>query len=100
MENGECKMKRVAGEARVRNKMTIADSQLEEFLSVAEDAARAAGAILQDWAGRFTVSEKGPADLVTEADVASQAEIHRILSGRFPDHGFVGEESHLSTPGG
>jgi myo-inositol-1(or 4)-monophosphatase len=79
--------------------MNASESQLDEFLSVAQNAARAAGTILQDWAGRFTVSEKGPADLVTEADVASQAEIHRILSARFPDHGFVGEESHLSTPG-
>ena len=63
-----------------------------EFLNAAEEAARAAGEILQDWAGRFTVSEKVPADLVTEADVASQEAIHRILHERFPDHGFVGEE--------
>jgi myo-inositol-1(or 4)-monophosphatase len=69
-----------------------------EFLSVAEEAARAAGRILQDWAGRFTVSEKGPADLVTEADVASQATIHKILQARFPDHGFLGEEGLISIP--
>jgi myo-inositol-1(or 4)-monophosphatase len=68
-----------------------------EFLSVAEDAARAAGRILQDWAGRFTISEKGPADLVTEADVASQAEIFRILNGHFKDHAFLGEEQGLNT---
>jgi myo-inositol-1(or 4)-monophosphatase len=71
-----------------------------EFLSAAEDAARTAGKILQDWAGRFTVSEKGPADLVTEADVASQEAIHRILHERFPDHGFVGEEGLLTPAGG
>ncbi|HEY2251359.1 MAG TPA: inositol monophosphatase family protein, partial [Planctomycetaceae bacterium] len=59
---------------------------------------RAAGHILQDWAGRFTVSEKGPADLVTEADVASQAAIHEILHTRFPDHGFLGEEGLNSNP--
>lgn len=69
-----------------------------EFLSVAAEAARAAGRILQDWAGRFTVSEKGPADLVTEADVASQAAIHEILHTRFPDHGFLGEEGLNSSP--
>src|SRR4249920_1278659 len=68
-----------------------------EFLSAAEEAARAAGRILQDWAGRFTVSEKGPADLVTEADVASQAEIFRILHEHFGDHGFLGEEQGLNT---
>jgi myo-inositol-1(or 4)-monophosphatase len=71
-----------------------------EFLAAAEEAARAAGQILQSWAGRFTVSEKGPADLVTEADVASQEAIHRILHERFPGHGFVGEEGLLSAPGG
>jgi len=75
--------------------MTVATS---EFLSVAQDAARAAGRILQDWAGRFTVSEKGPADLVTEADVASQVEIYRILHEHFRDHGFLGEEQGLNTP--
>ena len=69
-----------------------------EFLSAAEEAALAAGRILQDWAGRFTVSEKGPADLVTEADVASQAAIHQILQARFPEHGFLGEEGLISTP--
>ncbi|MBI3866885.1 MAG: inositol monophosphatase [Planctomycetia bacterium] len=72
---------------------------LLEFLSAAEEAARVAGEILQDWAGRFTVSEKGPADLVTEADVASQTAIHGILHERFPDHGFLGEEG-LATAAG
>jgi len=76
--------------------MNVSDA---EFLSAAEEAARAAGQILQDWAGRFTVSEKGPADLVTEADLASQAAIHGILHGRFPAHGFVGEEG-LNSPVG
>jgi len=71
-----------------------------EFLAAAEDAARTAGQILQSWAGRFTVSEKGPADLVTEADVASQEAIHRILHERFPDHAFLGEEGLRSAPGG
>lgn len=70
-----------------------------EFVSAAEEAARAAGRILQDWAGRFTVSEKGPADLVTEADVASQAAIYQILQARFPNHGFLGEEGLDSAPG-
>src|SRR5205823_4557905 len=71
-----------------------------EFVSAAEEAALAAGRILQDWAGRFTVSEKGPADLVTEADLASQTAIHQILSGRYPDHAFLGEEGLRSSPGG
>lgn len=62
-------------------------------LSVCEQAARAGGRVLTDWVGKFKASTKGPRDLVTEADLASQAEIRRILLEAFPEHGFVGEES-------
>ena len=62
-------------------------------LAVCESAARAGGRILQEWSGRFGVSNKGPCDLVTEADFASQREIRRLVLGAFPDHGFVGEET-------
>lgn len=65
----------------------------KEFLMVCEDAARAAGGVLLDWSTRFSVREKGPADLVTEADVAAQEEIQRRILDKFPDHGFLGEES-------
>lgn len=67
----------------------MADS---DFLGAAERAARAGGAVLEEWAEKFTVSEKGPADLVTEADVASQTAIYDILHAQFPEHGFLGEE--------
>lgn len=63
-----------------------------EFLNVAEEAARAAGEVLSRWAGRFTVTEKGRANLVTEADFESQDVIRRVVHGRFPDHDFLGEE--------
>ncbi|MFM8635070.1 MAG: inositol monophosphatase family protein [Planctomycetia bacterium] len=62
-------------------------------LAVCEAAARAGGRVLADWRGRFTASVKGPRDLVTEADLASQEEIRRIVLGAFPEHGFVGEET-------
>lgn len=65
---------------------------LTDFLKAGEEAARIAGGILLEWGEKFTVSEKGPADLVTEADVASQTAIFDLLHGRFPDHGFLGEE--------
>lgn len=45
-----------------------------------------------DWMGRFKVREKGPADLVTDADLASQKVIQELVLGAFPDHGFLGEE--------
>jgi len=65
---------------------------MSRFGEVCQQAARAGGSVLQQWAGRFTVREKGPDDLVTEADLAAQEEIRSIVLGRFPDHGFVGEE--------
>ena len=64
-----------------------------DALRICETAARAGGRVLLDWVGRFGVSNKGPRDLVTEADVASQREIRRIVLGAFPDHEFIGEES-------
>ena len=63
-----------------------------EFLATAEEAARAAAAVLEDWADKFTVSEKSPANLVTEADFESQRTIQDIIAARFPDHAFLGEE--------
>jgi myo-inositol-1(or 4)-monophosphatase len=66
--------------------------ELEHAADVAERAAREAGRILEEWALKFTAREKSRANLVTEADLASESEIHRILSQAFPDHGFLGEE--------
>ena len=70
-----------------------------QLLQTAEEAARLAGSILLDWAAKFTVSEKGPANLVTEADFASQQAIFDLIRGRFPDHHFLGEESLDHTEG-
>lgn len=69
----------------------------DDLLNVASDAARRAGAILTEWRGRFTVSEKSRANLVTEADVASQDLIHKLIHARFPDHNFLGEEGLSET---
>jgi len=64
-----------------------------DFLRIGEEAARAGGRTILDWAGRFDVRKKGPADLVTQADLASQQTIRRILLGAFPDHCLLGEET-------
>lgn len=63
-----------------------------EYVSAAEEAARLGGQVLRTWSSRFTVREKSRANLVTEADFASQQAIHEFLSRRFPNHGFLGEE--------
>ena len=65
---------------------------MHDFLTVCEQAARAGGAVLQDWVDRITIREKGPKDLVTEADFASQHAIRQIVLSAFPDHQFLGEE--------
>jgi myo-inositol-1(or 4)-monophosphatase len=67
----------------------------ESFCRTAIEAARAAGAVLQEWAHKFTVREKGPANLVTEADFAAQSTIVDLIRSRFPDHGFLAEEEGL-----
>lgn len=67
------------------------------FLATAEEAVRAGGAVLVGMLGRAKVREKGPADLVTEADFESQATVRKIVLGAFPDHGFLGEEDHPSA---
>ncbi len=64
----------------------------DHWLSAAIDAAQVGGRILQDWIGRFSVREKSRANLVTEADEASQSAIVQCLKNRFPEHGFLGEE--------
>ncbi|MDQ3329163.1 MAG: inositol monophosphatase [Planctomycetota bacterium] len=63
-----------------------------KVLEVAIKAARDAGDVLRSWSHRFTVSEKGPADLVTEADLAAQSAIVSIVTSAFPDHDLLGEE--------
>jgi myo-inositol-1(or 4)-monophosphatase len=63
-----------------------------DYLAVCERAARAGGQALLDWIGRFQVQEKGPSDLVTEADLASQQAIRTILAAEFPGHYLMSEE--------
>lgn len=75
-------------------------SELTELAQIAEEAARLGGEVLREWAEKFTVSEKGPADLVTEADIASQTAIHDFIHARYPTHDFLGEEGLSKTSGG
>jgi myo-inositol-1(or 4)-monophosphatase len=61
-------------------------------LEVAEATAREAGCLLYDAFGQVSAREKGPFDLVTEADLASQRLIAERLLGSFPDHTLLAEE--------
>jgi myo-inositol-1(or 4)-monophosphatase len=64
-----------------------------ELLSVAEEAARAGGRELMAWRGRFQAREKGRHDLVTDADLASERAVRKVIGGRYPEHGILGEEA-------
>ncbi len=70
---------------------------LADYLDAAREAARRAAVVLEDWRRRFRVQEKGRFDLVTDADIASQKTIFEYLSGRYPDHAFLGEEQKTHT---
>src|SRR4051794_16445798 len=75
--------------------MTFDPSRLPEYLDAAVAAARRGAEILESWRTRFSVREKARADLVTEADQASQDAIKAHLLGRFPEHQFLGEEESV-----
>lgn len=62
-------------------------------LETACEAAQIGGRILIEYLGKATVREKAPADLVTDADEASQKAIEQLVRSRFPQHAFLGEES-------
>jgi myo-inositol-1(or 4)-monophosphatase len=69
---------------------------MSELIAVAEEAARAAGALLLERfadRGALEISSKStPTDLVSEADLAAERCIRAILHERVPDDGIVGEE--------
>ena len=69
---------------------------LLDYLAAAQDAARRAAVVLDEWRLKFQVREKARADLVTDADLASQRVIREYLAERFPAHGFLGEEDLAS----
>jgi myo-inositol-1(or 4)-monophosphatase len=65
---------------------------MQDYLRVCEEAVRRAGAVILDRFGRVAVRRKGPSDLVTEADLASQEVVRQTLYEAFPGHLLVGEE--------
>jgi myo-inositol-1(or 4)-monophosphatase len=70
----------------------------QEHLDIAIAAAKAGAAeLMSRWESR-TVAEKAPKDLVTDADLASQKVIRKILMDAFQDYAFVGEEEGENDP--
>ena len=70
-----------------------------DLLAVAESAARAGGAILQEGQGRpKEVVAKGRSEITTWADAAAQAAIVDVITGAFPEHRIEGEEGAVGDP--
>lgn len=66
---------------------------MEKYLQAGCQAAKIAGEILRDFRFKFSLREKAPRDLVTDADIAAQKAISAFLASQFPEHAFLGEES-------
>lgn len=70
----------------------------DQHLQVAVTAAKAGAVELMARREQRVVQEKGPKDLVTDADLASQKAIRAILLDAFDDYAFVGEEEGETEP--
>ncbi|KAA5545377.1 inositol monophosphatase [Roseiconus nitratireducens] len=70
----------------------------QQHLDTAVSAARAGAAELLQRYNSRTVSEKAPKDLVTDADLASQKAVRKILMDAFDGYAFVGEEQGETDP--
>jgi myo-inositol-1(or 4)-monophosphatase len=64
------------------------------MLNFAIETARDAGHLLLEKFGRITtITKKGDINLVTEADLASEALIIERIKSHFPKHAIIAEES-------
>jgi len=63
------------------------------MLNFAIETAQQAGHILMEKFGRTTVTKKGDINLVTEADLASEAHIIERIKSYYPKHSILAEES-------
>jgi myo-inositol-1(or 4)-monophosphatase len=73
----------------------------QQAADIAEEAARAAGAILVERFGSERALDRtksSPTDLVSEADLLAEKAIRDVLAERAPDDAIVGEEG-TDTPG-
>lgn len=74
---------------------------LLEFQRAAEEIAKQAGAVSRAafYAPKRVESKAHAQDLVTETDRAVENLIRALLHERFPEHQFVGEETHVAGSG-
>jgi len=79
--------------------MTEQIGRLEGRFELGEALVRDAGALALDHfrkLGGLTIRSKGRQDLMSEADLEVEQHIRRMIAERFPDDGFLGEETGRS----
>jgi len=78
----------------------LKNSEFQSYISVAKEAALAAGKILREkLLESHTVKYKGAVDIVTEMDTASEELIKNFILAKFPNHGLISEEGARSEAG-
>jgi myo-inositol-1(or 4)-monophosphatase len=80
----------------------MTETEEQELLAVAQEAAHAAGAELRARFGqrqRGVRSKTSPTDLVSDADLAAESAIRSVLDERRPDDGILAEEGGASGGG-
>lgn len=74
--------------------------ELNPKLDFAKDIAKSAGNILMQHFGNLkNIQHKSRVDLVSEADIASEAEIVKLISIKYPDHDIITEEQDFENKG-
>jgi myo-inositol-1(or 4)-monophosphatase len=76
------------------------DSRFDKQLQLAQSAARRAGKIILERQGKIAFLEKADNNLVTEADLAAQEVIIKIIQDHFPGHSIIAEEQDISINSG
>jgi myo-inositol-1(or 4)-monophosphatase len=80
----------VPGRLRQRGSFQMISRMLETAIEAAQ---RAGKVIAERYPGGRTVTGKGYRDMVTDADIASEAVIIELIKGRFPGHAILSEEA-------
>ncbi len=80
-----------------KNNSSISDGfDIDDALSIAEEAARTGGKIIRERFGETSgMRLKRGIEVQTPTDVAAEREIISLIQNRFFDHGIIGEESGI-----
>jgi len=71
----------------------------EDYITCMQELAREAGTLLLSYFGKVSVEYKGEADLVTEADRASEKLLVDRIRKQWPSHDLIGEEGSRKETG-